>query len=68
MKSYYYVYRHGGEAPTIRHECLQSAQVESERLARVHKGERFEILKCIGVSSVMDVHTEWTWDPKEGEF
>jgi hypothetical protein len=52
MKPYYYVYRVGYDAPTYKHKTLELAQCEAERLAGKHPGNSFEILKCVGVSSV----------------
>lgn len=52
MKPYYYVYRVGYDAPRYKHTTLQSAQTEAERLSSKHPGNAFEILKCIGISSV----------------
>ena len=52
MKTYYYVYKVGGNAPKYKHKTRLKAQTEAERLAVKHSGDHFEILECIGVSSV----------------
>jgi hypothetical protein len=59
MNTYYYVFRVGGNIPTVRHETIESAHRESERLARIHPGQSFEILQCIGVSKTVAVETSW---------
>lgn len=52
MKPYYYVYKVGGDAPAYKHDTLESAHNEAERLAAGNNGKSFEILKCVGISSV----------------
>ena len=52
MRTYYYVYRHMHGAPVTRHPTLESAQKEAERLATLHAGFHFEILKAVGVARV----------------
>jgi hypothetical protein len=52
MKPYYYVYRHGNQAPIVRHPTLDDASEESRRLAKLHPGVSFEILACLGITSI----------------
>jgi len=59
MKTYYYVFRVGGSTPTARHETIELAHKESERLASKHPGQSFEILQCIGISKTVAVETSW---------
>ena len=59
MKPYYYVYRRGHGPPKIKHDTLESARSEAERLASSHPGEAFEILKCVAVSSASKISTFW---------
>lgn len=59
MKPYFYVYRYGDKAPTVRHETLDEAQAEAERLAATHPGVQFEILQCLGFASTSKVSTFW---------
>ena len=59
MKTYYYVFRVGGSTPTVRHETIELAHKESERLASKHPGQIFEILQCVGVSKTVAVETSW---------
>ena len=59
MKPYYYVYRRGHGPPRIKHDTLESARIEAERLAGSHPGEAFEILKCVAVSSSSKISTFW---------
>lgn len=58
MKPHYYVFNPGpnyaNEIPNDT-QCfysLKEAQIEAERLARIHIGSSFEILKCVGISRV----------------
>ena len=57
MKPYYYVYRVGGNAPTKRHETIELAKIEAERLAQQHPGKVFEIGQCLGFSHVIKAST-----------
>ena len=59
MKPYYYVYRRGHGPPRVKHDTLESARSEAERLASSHPGEAFEILKCVAVSSASEISTFW---------
>lgn len=59
MKPYYYVYRRGHGPPRVKHDTLESARSEAERLASSHPGEAFEILKCVAVSSASKISTFW---------
>jgi hypothetical protein len=59
MKPYHYVFRVGGSNPWIKHETLQAATAESERLAAQHPGDSFEILLCMGVTRTTTPQTFW---------
>lgn len=59
MKPYYYVYRVGGEKPVFKHETLEEALLESERLANKQAGDSFEILQCLGVTRRNTAQTFW---------
>lgn len=60
MKPYYYVSnRETKFAPTFQHKTLEEATTEAERLAEKHPGTAFEILQCLGVSSVPKSSTFW---------
>jgi hypothetical protein len=59
MKPYYYVLRVGGGAPTVKHETLQAAHVESLRLAQANPGHTFEILQCLGQTRMQNPTTFW---------
>lgn len=59
MNHYFYVYKYSGDAPRIRHATLAEARAESERLARLHPGEHFEILMAVGFTSVGKPETSW---------
>ena len=49
-----------------KHKTLAEATAEAERLAEKHPGTSFEILQCLGVSSVPKASTFWMdgVDPK----
>jgi len=60
MKPYYYVLNKTQKiAPTYQHKTLEEATTEAERLAEKHPGTAFEILQCLGVSSVPKASTFW---------
>lgn len=59
MKPYYYVLNKTHKAPTFQHKTLADATTEAERLAEKHPGTSFEILQCLGVSSVPKASTFW---------
>ena len=60
MKPYYRVYRVDNGKPTIKHDTLEDAVHESERLAATRgRGDTFEILKCLGVTRTVNPHTFW---------
>ena len=59
MKPYYYVYRHDGHPPSVKHESIADAEIEASRLADKHPGVTFEILMCIGVSRMTRSNTFW---------
>jgi hypothetical protein len=59
MKPYYYVFKSSGHPPSARHESLHSAHVESLRLAALHPGQLFEILKCLGTTQTGTPSTFW---------
>jgi hypothetical protein len=59
MTSYYYVYRVGNRAPTIKHPTLASAANEAERLANQHPGDTFEILQCLAITRTVMAKTFW---------
>jgi len=62
MKPYYYVYQYDGYFPKARYETLESAQKESERLAKLNPGQSFEILMCLGISRATTAQTFWNDD------
>jgi len=59
MKPYYYVFKSSGNPPSARHESLESARVESLRLASLYPGQSFEILMCIGITQTTKASTFW---------
>lgn len=62
MKSHYYVFRVGHTPPEVKHDTVDEAVKESERLANKHPGKEFEILQCIGVTKAITTQTTWTDD------
>ena len=59
MKLYYYVLNKTHGAPTFQYKTLAEATTEAERLAAKNPGTTFEILQCLGVSSVPKASTFW---------
>jgi hypothetical protein len=59
MEPYYYVFKSSGHPPSKRHESLESARIESLRLAALHPGQSFEILLCIGITQAAKASTFW---------
>lgn len=60
MKPHYYVSNRSTKfAPTDQHKTLAEATTEAKRLAEKHPGTSFEILQCLGVSSVPKASTFW---------
>ena len=58
MKPHYYV-THPELSIGNKHKTLAEATAEAERLAEKHPGTSFEILQCLGVSSVPKATTVW---------
>ena len=58
MKPHYYV-THPELSIGNKHKTLTEATTEAERLAEKHPGTSFEILQCLGVSSVPKASTFW---------
>lgn len=58
MKPHYYV-THPELSIGNKHKTLAEATTEAERLAEKHPGASFEILQCLGVSSVPKASTFW---------
>lgn len=55
---YWFVWCHNGGGPTYKHQTLESACAEAERLARLNPGEEFHVLKS--VRSVMKTDVAWS--------
>ena len=66
MKPHYYVANPETFTSYSKHKILAEATTEAERLAEKHPGTSFEILQCLGVSSVPKASTFWMdgVDPK----
>lgn len=58
MKPHYYV-THPELSIGNKYETLAEATAEAEQLAEKHPGTTFEILQCLGVSSVPKASTFW---------
>lgn len=57
----------GNGVPTYRHTTLMSARTEAERLARLHPGSSFTILKSVATVVRSDVKwTPHTWTGTNG--
>lgn len=59
MKPHYYVANPETFTSYSKHKTLAEATTEAERLAEKHPGTSFEILQCLGVSSVPKANTVW---------
>lgn len=67
MKPHYYVFQKFDKMP--KYETLAGASEKAEQLASKNPGTFFEILQCLGVSSVPKASTFWMdgVDPKSSE-
>lgn len=61
MKPYYYIFKSSGYPPSKRHETLESVEEEAKRLAMKHPGQQFEILQCIGITSIPVTNPSTFW-------
>ena len=57
MKPHYYVFRQfltraAIILPTVKHETLELAVKEAERLAKKYEGDTFEVLKVVAITRV----------------
>ena len=59
MKPYYYTFNRHNGIPTVKHDSLEIAQGEAERLAAKQPGQAFEILRCVGISQTSQASTFW---------
>ena len=59
MKPYYYTFNRHNGIPTVKHDSLEIAQGEAERLAAKQPGQAFEILRCVGISQTSKASTFW---------
>lgn len=53
------MFRVGHTPPTVKHDTLDAAAKEADRLAAKHPGKEFEILQCIGVTKAITTQTTW---------
>lgn len=56
---FWMVWREGGTAPTFKHNDMNAAAKEAERLARLNPGETFHVMECIASCAKTDVN--WSW-------
>lgn len=52
---------HGISVPNFRHDSLESANREAERLARLHRGQSFTVLESVATCCANDL----TWTTHE---
>jgi len=57
-KQFFMVYGMNQGAPTVRHDTMQQAKREAERLARACPGIEFYVLAAISRSRRVDVETD----------
>lgn len=51
MKTYYYVFKPTGHPPSHKHDTLEGAVRESQRLCSLHPNQPFEVLQCVAITS-----------------
>jgi hypothetical protein len=51
MKPYYYVFKPVGHPPIRKHDTLEDAVKESQRLCEMHPNQTFEVLQCLAITS-----------------
>jgi hypothetical protein len=51
MKPYYYVFKPVGHPPSRKHDTLEDAIKESQRLCEMHPNQTFEVLQCVAITS-----------------
>jgi hypothetical protein len=51
MKPYYYVFKPVGHPPSRKHDTLEDAIKESQRLCEIHPNQTFEVLQCVAITS-----------------
>lgn len=56
-KGFWLVWSKNGSMPRHEHESSRSAQTEAARLARLHHGERFYVLRATSYIVVNDITT-----------
>ena len=54
-REFWIVWSDNGNTPTVKHSAEETARKESARLARIHPGKVFWVLKAIGGSFKRDV-------------
>ena len=59
MKPYFYTFNRHHGIPTVKHDSLEIAQGEAERLAAKQPGQTFEILRCVGIAQTSKASTFW---------
>jgi hypothetical protein len=52
QQAFWLVWNENGRVPMYRHDTLESAQTEAERLARANPGETFYVLEAVGLRVV----------------
>lgn len=51
----YYVWCIEVGVPRFRHEVIEAAEIEAERLARANPGQQFTVIRVFGQVSVADI-------------
>lgn len=51
MKPYYYVFSPQRHAPSRKHDTLEDAVKEAQRLCEMHPNQTFEVLQCVAITS-----------------
>ncbi len=55
----------GDGVPYVRHQTLMAARTEAERLARLHKGQAFTVMKSFATCVSTDI--QWTSNDPEAD-
>lgn len=58
----YFVWNPDRREPNYRHDTVNSALVEAERLARAHPGQQFIVLKVLG-AAIVEKPVAFKWAP-----
>jgi hypothetical protein len=67
-KAFWMVWREGGGSPQKQHLSEGAARAEADRLARIHRGDRFHVLRAVASCRVVEVQWDVADDREEMPF